>query len=87
MKNFIEDIFLYINTEKTWVAIAFCLFVYILYKPVKSILFKTLNNKISEIANKINSSDKITLDAKKSLKEMKILIKDLDNKAKEITDS
>ena len=87
MPDSIEDLLHSINNEKTWVALAFCLFVYALYKPIKSALLKLLDSKISEIKNRIDQSDALVNDANNSLLEIKNLMDNLKNKEIAITNS
>tara|TARA_B110000014_G_scaffold238400_1_gene205018 strand:- start:159 stop:656 length:498 start_codon:yes stop_codon:yes gene_type:complete len=69
-----------INDAKFWTAVAFILFVILTFKPVKSILLKSLDEKIQLIINRINDSKKIKEDSE-------LLIKDIEDKEKNLENS
>jgi len=59
-----------LSDAKFWVAVAFVIFVISVFKPVKSILIKGLDEKIGLIRNSIDEATKVREDAEKLLKEI-----------------
>jgi len=66
-----------INDAKFWTAVAFVFFIILTFKPVKSILLKSLDEKIQLIINRID-------DAKKIKKDAEILMQDIGDKEKNL---
>ena len=47
-----------LSDAKFWTAVAFVIFILVTYRPVKKILLKALDEKITSIKNKINDAKK-----------------------------
>ena len=61
-----------LSDAKFWTAVAFVIFILVTYRPVKKILLKALDEKITSIKNKINDAKKIREDAYSLLGEIKV---------------
>tara|TARA_B100000579_G_C22730542_1_gene803982 strand:- start:145 stop:633 length:489 start_codon:yes stop_codon:yes gene_type:complete len=61
-----------LSDAKFWTAVAFVIFILVTYRPVKKILLKALDEKITSIKNKINDAKKIREDADSLLGEIKV---------------
>ena len=61
-----------LSDAKFWTAVAFVIFLLVTYRPVKKILLKALDEKITSIKNKINDAKKIREDAYSLLGEIKV---------------
>tara|TARA_Y100000590_G_scaffold96852_1_gene110084 strand:+ start:2839 stop:3321 length:483 start_codon:yes stop_codon:yes gene_type:complete len=76
-----------LSDAKFWTAVAFVIFIVLIFKPVKSILIKSLDQKIKIIKNNINNAENIENDAKKLLSDVKINEKNLNEKIDEFNKS
>ena len=76
-----------LSDAKFWTAVAFVIFIVLTFKPVKSILIKSLDQKIKIIKNNINNAENIENDAKKILSDVKISEKNLNEKIDEFNKS
>ena len=74
------------SDPKFWVAFAFIAFIAAVFKPVKNILVVSLDNKITEIKNKIDEAEKLKNEALETLSEIKIRQKDINKEIKLIND-
>ena len=61
-----------LSDAKFWTAVAFVIFILVTYRPVKKILLKALDEKITSIKNKINDAKKIREDAYSLLGQIKV---------------
>ena len=73
-----------ISDAKFWTAVAFVIFILITFKPIKSILIKNLDDKISKIKKDIDEAEKIEEDAKKLLAKITVKESNLKNENNEI---
>ena len=73
-----------LSDAKFWTAVAFVIFILITFKPIKSILIKNLDDKISKIKKDIDEAEKIEEDAKKLLAKIKVKESNLKNEINEI---
>ena len=76
-----------LSDAKFWTAVAFVIFIVLTFKPVKSILIKSLDQKIKIIKNNINNAENIENDAKKLLSDVKVSEKNLNEKIDEFNKS
>ena len=76
-----------LSDAKFWTAVAFVIFIVLIFKPVKSILIKSLDQKIKIIKNNINNAENIENDAKKLLSDVKVSEKNLNEKIDEFNKS
>ena len=79
-----------LSDPQFWVAVAFVIFIFAIFKPVKKMITSSLDAKISEIKNQIEEAEnlknetKTTLsDIKKRQNEVKIEIENIHNNAKD----
>ena len=77
-----------LSDAKFWTAVAFVIFVLAVFKPIRSIVIKTLDEKILDIKKEILDAEKVKKEAEKLFHEIerrqvKIVeeIKDIDKKA------
>tara|TARA_B100000029_G_scaffold87238_2_gene77333 strand:- start:42 stop:527 length:486 start_codon:yes stop_codon:yes gene_type:complete len=69
-----------------WVAIAFVIFIAVVFNPIRKILGSTLDNKINEIKNSINEAENLKNDAQVTLSEIKKRQNDVHKEIKIIGD-
>jgi len=59
------------SDPQLWVAVAFVAFILVVFNPVRKIVIGNLDNKIKEIAKKINEAENLKNEAKVTLSEIK----------------
>lgn len=64
--------------ESFWLACSFIIFVYLIYKPAKKAILKSLDTKISEVQEKILKAEKLNEDAKLLFEQTEAQIKNLE---------
>ena len=79
MVDFVDESFV--------VAICFIIFVYLAYRPIKKAIVKSLDDRIKEIKDNLNNTEKLREDAKKLLDQVESKISGLEAKEKEILES
>ncbi len=80
--------------ERFWFAICFLIFVYLVYRPIRNMILKSLDNKIAIIKNQISEAEKLneemTLlfqDTEKQIENIGILREKMLKDAKETADN
>lgn len=61
-----------------WVAISFCIFVFLAYRPIKNALFKYLDNEIANVASSLSDAKKLKEEAEEMVNSLKLSIKELE---------
>ncbi len=65
--------------ERFWLAISFCIFVYLAYRPIKRAILGAIDAKILDIKTRILEAEKINHDASLLFKEVQKQVENLSN--------
>lgn len=79
--------FVHFIDERFWLAVCFAIFLLLVYKPIKSILFKFLDEYKKNIINKLDESKIILQESEKLLHDCKQKISNLTNETQGILDN
>lgn len=61
-----------------WLAISFCIFVFLVYKPIKKALFKYLDNEIARVINSLSEAENLKKEAQEMVANLEQSIRKLD---------
>lgn len=61
-----------------WLAISFCIFVFVAYKPIKNALLKYLDNEIANVVTSLADAKKLKEEAEEMVNSLKLSIKKLE---------
>lgn len=64
--------------ESFWLAVSFIIFVYLIYRPAKKTILKSLDTKIAEVQERVQKAEKLKEDAKLLFEQTEAQIKNIE---------